>query len=129
MSDAAEWVQLPAMFDDANHAELAAAFDAAGVEHQSRSMVFDEGTPKAAARHLVRVHAVHARPAARVLRELFGLADPESEPAFTGDCPACGEAVENAETCPSCELNLAATGSGDDPMLAFVQQHGGFQTD
>jgi len=43
---------------------------------------------------------------------------------YTGTCPACGCAVEAAERCPDCDLNLSgdySEATPKHPFLAFLK--------
>jgi hypothetical protein len=57
-----------------------------------------------------------------VLKDWIGLG---AEPAlYTGECPACGCAVEDAARCPDCDLNLSGSYSEvtpRHPFLAFLK--------
>ena len=123
MSD--DWVTLPGLFDDASMDELCHDLDAAEVAHEGASMArkSDPSGPRA---WRVRVAATQVGDAARVLGRFYDLEDPETAQPFRGDCPACGDPVEGAWTCPHCELSFATNVKPDDPLVLFLREHGGF---
>jgi hypothetical protein len=73
------------------------------------------------------LHRDQARAAARIFRIIFELEDPADAEPISGPCPACGEKLAEAWACPSCELKFRPAQGEDDPLVAFVRDHGGFE--
>lgn len=75
-------------------------------------------------RYIIEVLSDFFIPTLEVLKNYFGVNGNEEE-LYTGECPACGYAMENETHCPDCGLNLANNALSDlmrHPFFAFLEE-------
>ncbi|RKY17868.1 MAG: hypothetical protein DRQ55_14730 [Planctomycetota bacterium] len=121
------WIEIPTLLDDLAVALARRALTDAGVANDSKTQMTGVHPWGGSHGYVLLVAVDQARPAARILRELWEIDDPADDQPYTGDCPACGSPVDAAWACPSCELGFRSPGDTDDPLIVFLREQGAFR--
>jgi hypothetical protein len=124
MTDA--WIPIPKAFDAEDADRLAKRLSRKRIEHRVEPAAGPSG-PSPASRCTVVVRAEDLAPVARLLREFWGITDPAALEPYTGACIVCGARIEGAWTCPACGISYRPILDPDDPVVAFIRDHGGFE--
>ena len=128
MSSESPWVEVPTLLVYEEFLRVQAAFEAAGLVFEHRTVNTDVGPRGARNGYGLYVSRTQLRSAARAIREALGQDDPAQDEPFTGPCPACETEVPDAFECPSCGLGFRTPGDPDDPLLVFLREHGAFRS-
>ncbi len=125
MTDA--WIPIPKSFEAEDANRLAKRFSRKRIAHRVEPAAEPSG-PSPSARCTVSVRGGDLRPVAGVLREFWGIKDPAALEPYTGACIVCEASIEGAWTCPACGISYRPILDPDDPVVAFIRDHGGFES-
>ena len=126
MSYEDKWIEIPILLDHEDYLRIEKYFTRLGIKYQGKPVTTRVGITGADHSYSVYVTEDHVPASALVFRHFLDIQDPASEEPFTGACPACGERIVDAWTCPSCEISFRGEYDEDSPMVVFIRQYGGF---
>ena len=121
------WIDVPPLLDDRQLALVTLALQEAGLAYTSEVVPVSAGRAHQTVKFALHLRRDQAEPAVKVLARALDLEDPEDARPFSGPCPACGIAVNNAWSCPSCAIAFRPPIDPDDLMIPFVRKYRGFQ--
>lgn len=121
------WLGIPIILNHEEFLAIEEHFIRLGIEYQSKTMETRTSLVSSTLHHSFFVLGTHASAAAIVLRNILDIDDPATEQPFHGSCPACGENVNGAWACPSCEINFRGGYDKDDEIIEFLRRYGGFE--
>lgn len=126
MPDETKWIEIPVLLNHEDYLSIEKQFTHLGIEYQGRPVTTRVGITGADHSYSVYVTEDQVSACALLFRHFLDIQDPASEQPYTGDCPACGEQIVDAWTCPSCEISFRGEYDEDSPMIVFIRKYGGF---
>ena len=126
MPEENELIEIPYYLNDLEYPPVKEHFDKLGIYYKSMPVTRSSTRNSRDNGWAFFVPETHLRAASIVFRNVLGIDDPTSLEPLVGDCPACGEQVSGAWTCPSCEISFRGWFDEDSPIVVFIRQHGGF---
>jgi len=121
-----KWIEIPVLLNYEDFLSIEKQFTHLGINYQGKPVTTRVDTTGADHSYAVHVTEAHARAAALVFRHFLEIVDPATEQPFTGVCPACGERIDGAWICPSCNISFRGGCEEDSPIVVFIRQYGGF---
>jgi rubredoxin len=121
-----KWIEIPLLLNYEDFINIEKHFTHLGIHFRSKTVITSIGPEGAEHAYSIFVPMAHAKAAALAFRHFMNITDPGSGQPFSGNCPACGEQINNAWVCPSCEISFSGGYKEDDPIVIFIKQFGGF---
>lgn len=121
------WIEIPLVINEGEFMLIAQHFSRFGIRFKDKVKVVEvAGKFETHKFRTIRVPEEQVKAAALVYRNALEIDDPATFEPLTGECPACGEQVDGAWECPSCEINYRGQYTEDSPIVLFIREHGGY---
>ena len=118
MSAQDRWIGIPILLNHEDFLCIEKQFTRLGIHYRHKAVTTRMGPE--GGDHMYEIHVTegHAPASAQLFRHFLQISDPGSVPPFSGACPACGEEVNEAWVCPSCELSFRPEYEEKAPWLS-----------